>query len=63
MENNLKLRAKEFLIDKGILSPDMSEFVVTYTDGRQVIVNDLLIEFAEIHSSVVRHADRWGLND
>lgn len=63
MENNLKERAKEFLIDKGILSSDMSEFVVTYIDGRQFVVNDLLVEFAELNSQSVRPSDQWGLND
>ena len=44
---NTSDKAREFLISKGIIAPDKSEFAITFTDGRQVIVNDLLVEFAE----------------
>jgi len=45
---NAQDKSRDFLISKGIITPDKSESVITYTDGRQVIVNDLLIEFAEM---------------
>lgn len=60
---NASDKARDFLVSKGLIAPDKSEFVITYTYGRQVVVNDLLIEFAEMHSVMMRPTNQWRLND
>jgi hypothetical protein len=47
------MNVQQFLKETGILQGDCKEFIISYEDGRKVVVNDLLVEYA------VRELTEW----
>jgi len=41
------MTAEQFLKEKGILQGDCKEFIISFDDGRKVVVNDLLEEYGK----------------
>jgi hypothetical protein len=44
--NNLRDSAIDFLRRKNVLGPDNTEWIIKYSDGHQLSINDMLIDFA-----------------